>query len=141
MAWQTLMILWGGLAALRLAFLALHLAINRDFEGLWRDYARGGLQFQLARWVDILTLGVFLAAAVWALWGMDAQTPDRLGRVFAAWLGFSLLQRLPVHRFPRLNQPGGLGEAAIALAIHVLLSVLGALGATLVAVIYFRWHG
>lgn len=139
--WQPLAILWIGLAALRLASLALHLAIYHDFDGLWRDYARGGTWFQLARLLDILTLGAFLAAAVWAMWGMDAQTPVRFSRVFAAWLGFSLLQRLPVHRFPRMNQPGALGEAAVALAINVLPSVLGVLGATLVAAIYFRWRG
>lgn len=132
-----LTLLLGGLVALRVAFLMLQ---ARDLDGLWYDYERGGLRFQLARALDYLTLGVFLAAAIWALWRIDGRTPDRLGRVFVAWLGIFLLERLPVHRFPRTNRPGGLGEAKVALAVHVLLAVLGALGVTLLTWIYFWWQ-
>jgi len=133
----TLTILLGGLTALRVAFLGLHL---RDLDGLWYDYEHRGPRFQLARALDYLTLGVFLAAAVWALWGIDERTPARLGRVFVAWLGIFLLERLPVHRFPRTNRPGGFDEAKMALAVHVLLSVLGAAGATVMTSIYFWWR-
>ena len=133
-----LTVLWGGLAALRVAFLALHL---RNLDGLWYDYERGGTRFQLARGLDWLTLAGFLAAATWTLWGIDGRTPDRFGQIFVAWLGFLLLERLPVHRFPRTNLSGGLREAMITLAVHVLLSVLGALGAVIVAAIYFWWRG
>jgi hypothetical protein len=138
MGFWALLILWGGPMALRLAFLALHM---HDLDGLWNDYARRGLQFQLARGLDYLTLGVFSAAAVWALWGIDAGTPYRLGLIFIAWLGFFLLERLPAHRFPRTNQPGGLGDAMIVLAVHLLFSILGALVATIIAAIYFWRQG
>jgi hypothetical protein len=133
-----LMIVWGVLAALRVGFLMFH---SRDFDSLWYDYEHRGARFQLARALDYLTLGVFLAAVTWALWDIDGETPDRLGRVFVAWLGFLLLKRLPVHRFPRTNRPGGLNEAKLALVVHLLLSVLGALGATIVTWIYFWWRG
>lgn len=135
MGLRTLVILWGGLAALRLAFLAFHF---RDLDGLWNDYARSGLAFQQARALDYVTLGVFMVAAVWALWGLDRETPDSLGRVFVAWLGVLLLERLPVHRFPRTNVPGGLSEAKLGFAVAVLLSVLGALGATIIAALWWR---
>jgi len=132
-----LAILLVALMAARVAFLAFHL---RDLDGLWRDYARGGLTFQVARGIDFLTLALFAAAAVWSLWGINAQTPNRLGRVFVAWLGFLLLERLLVHRFPRTNAPGGLSEAQVALLVNVLLSVLGAVAATVVAAVYFWWR-
>jgi len=65
----------------------------------------------------------------------------RLVKVIVAWLGYSLLARLTVHRFPRTNLPGALDQAKIDLGIHLLLAVLGALGATAVAWIYFLWRG
>lgn len=137
MSLWTLTLLLSGLAVLRIAFLGLHI---RDLDSLWYDYEHRGPRFQLARALDYLTLGIFLAAAAWALWGLDERTPARLGRVFVAWLGIFLLERLPVHRFPRTNRPGGLNEAKLSLAVHVLLSVLGAVVATVVTWIYFWWR-
>ena len=133
-----LTLLLSGLAVLRIAFLGLHI---RDLDSLWYDYEHRGPRFQLARGLDYLTLGIFLAAAAWALWGLDERTPDRLGRVFVAWLGIFLLERLPIHRLPRTNRPGAYGEAKMALAVHVLLSVLGAVAATFVTWVYFWWRG
>jgi hypothetical protein len=124
--------------ALRLVFLAFHFT---NLESLWSDYERRGPRFQLARSLDYLTLAVFLAAAIWALWGLDSQEPLRLVKVFVAWLGVSLLARLTVHRFPRTNLPGGLDQAKIDLGVHLLLAILSALAATAVAWVYFWWRG
>lgn len=132
-----LAIWWGGLAALRIGFLMLHV---RDFEGLWSDYARGGFWFRTARALDYITLGIFLVVMMRALWGIDERTADGLGRVFVAWLGFLLLKRLPIHRFPRTNLPGAFAEAQFTLAVHCILSVLGALGATILTWIVFWWR-
>lgn len=138
MDFRTLTLLWVGLFALRLGFVGLHL---RDLDRLWNDYARRGMRFQLARGVDYLTLGVFFVAAVRALRDLGGPIPWRLAVVFAAWLGLSLLQGLPVHRFPRTNVPGGLDEVKLALGVRVLLSALGAVGATFMAAVYFWWRG
>lgn len=138
MALWTLALAWLALMAVRLVFLAFHFA---NLDRLWYDFERRGLLFQLARGLDALTLIAFGAVAVRALWGIDAQTPDRLLRVFFAWLGFFLLERLPVHRFPRANVPGALGDAQVGLAVNLLLSFLGAATATLLAALYFHWRG
>ncbi len=130
--------------ALRLGFLAFHF---NNLERLWGDYERRGPYFQFARTLDYLSLVVFLGAAVWTLWGLDSQDslrlakPEVLFRIFVAWLGVSLLGRLAVHRFPRTNLPGGLGQAKVDLGIHLLLAVLSALAATVVTWVYFWWRG
>jgi hypothetical protein len=109
-------------------------------SALWADYERRGGAYQFARILDAATLILFGAAAVWALWGLDAQTPDRLGRVFGAWLGFLLLERLAVHRFPRTNVSGGLRDAQVSLVVNVALALLGAAVATGLSALYFRWR-
>jgi hypothetical protein len=124
--------------AVRVAFFAFHL---RDLDRLWYDYERRGPLFQLARGLDYLTLVVFGVVAVFALWGVTAQTPDRLWRVFFAWLGFLLLERLPVHGLPRANRPGALADAQTSLGANVLIAVLGAAAATAVGAVYFGWRG
>lgn len=138
MALSTLALVWLVLAALRVAFLALHW---RDLAALWADYERHGAAFQTARVLDTATLILFAAAGAWALWGINAGTPDRYGRVFVAWLGFLLLERLPVHRFPRTNVPGALRDAQIGLLVNLLLAVLGAAVVTALSALYFRWRG
>ena len=125
---------WLALMALRLAFLAFHL---RDPAALWADYERRGGAFQLARVLDYATLLLYGAAAVWALWGVNAQTPDRLARVFVAWLGFLLLERLPVHRFPRTNLPGALRDAEVSLLVNIALAFIGAAVVTGLAALVF----
>jgi hypothetical protein len=132
-----LALVWSACAAARVVFLAFHL---RDPERLWCDYERRGLLYRLACGLDYLTLIVFAGAAVAALWGIDAQTPDRLGRVFLAWLGFLLLERLPVRRFPRTNRPGALADAQVSLLVNLLVALLGAGAATLLAALYFLWR-
>lgn len=138
LALANLALAWVALMALRLAFLAYHW---RNLSALWADYERRGGAFQVARVLDTATLLLFAAAAVFALWGINAQTPDRLGRVSVAWLGFLLLERLPVHRFPRMNAPGAFRDAQVSLAVNLLLSALGAAVATGLAALTFRWRG
>jgi hypothetical protein len=136
MEFGTLVSLGGGVAALRVAFLAACLGSP---ERLWSDYERRGSRFHLARGLDYMTFGIFLVGALWCLWRIDGQDPWRLGKVFVAWLGCSLLARLPVHRFPRTNLPGALSAAKIDLAVHLLLSLLTAVAATAAAWAYF-WY-
>lgn len=138
MALSTLALVWLALTALRIAFLARHW---NDPGALWADYERRGLWFQVARILDYATLILFGAAAAWTLWGVNASVPDRLGRMFVAWLGFLLLERLPVHRFPRTNVPGGVQDALVSLLVNVLVSVLGAAALTGLSELVFRWRG
>lgn len=132
-----LMSCWVAAVALRLVFLAFHF---RDLDRLWSDYERGGPRFRLAQLLDGLTLVTFIAVAVWAMWGDGGETPNRHIRVFLVWLGLLLLERLPVCRFPRTNVTAAFGEAKIALLVNLVLSVLGALGMTALASIYFWWR-
>jgi hypothetical protein len=134
----TVALLWAFLMAARVAFLALNF---RDLGGLWHDYARRGLRYQLARGLDAITLVIFGVAAVLSLRGLNAETPDRLAKVFVAWLGFLLLERLSAHRFPQTNAPGAMRDAQAALAANALLSVLGAGAATGIAALFFWWRG
>ena len=138
LALANLALAWLALLALRIAFLARHW---NDFGALWADYARRGLSFQFARVLDYATLSLFGAASVWALWGVNAQTPDLTGRVFLAWLGFLLLERLPVHRFPRTNVPGGVQEALVSLLANVLVASVGAAAVTGLSTLFLRWRG
>jgi hypothetical protein len=138
MSLGTLALVWVGLMALRTAFFAFHL---RDPETLWHDFERRGLRYQVARGLDYLTLIAFGVAAVFALWGVTVQTPDRLWRVFVAWLGFLLLERLPLHRFPRTNRPGAMLDAQVSLGANVLIALLGAAAASALAAVYFAWRG
>jgi len=137
-ALSTLALAWLALMALRIAFLARHW---NDFGALWADYERRGLAFQLGRALDYATLILFGAAAAWALWGINADTPDRMGRVFVAWLGFLLLERLPVHRFPRTNVRGGVQDAQISLLVNIVVAFLGAAAVTGLSELVFRWRG
>ena len=134
----TLAALLGGALALRLAFLAAHV---RDLESLWYDYERRGPRFRLARALDLATLGAFLAVGVWALWTADADDSYRLGKYFVVWLGWSLLSRLSVHRFPRTNVGRAYDEARFTLVVHLVLSVVVALALTGAMWVYFWWRG
>jgi predicted membrane channel-forming protein YqfA (hemolysin III family) len=130
--------LFVGMLAVRIAYLAFQF---NNMESLWYDYERRGTRYQLARAIDYSTFLIFLAGSIWSLWAVQAQEPDRLVKVFVAWLGCSLLARLQVHRFPRLNRPGAYAEAKLDFAVHVLMALLGAVVATAVTAIYFWWRG
>lgn len=138
MSFWIVVICWGAAAALRLAFLALHFG---DLGRLWSDYERGGARARLAQWLDWLTLGTFLAVAAWAMWRDGGEASSRPIRFFAVWLGLLLLERFPVHRFPRTNVLGAFEEAKVSLIVNLMLSVLGALGMTALWLIYLWWWG
>jgi hypothetical protein len=133
----TLVGVWGGAAALRLAYILAH----RDPDSLWYDFERRGQKFQLARLLDYATFGVFLLCAAWALWKHDARDSGWLGTFFVAWLGWSLLERFPVHRFPRMNRPGLFERAKMNLVANLIMAVLSAAVATGLVAAYFWWRG
>ena len=135
--WTLTAVLVGALA-LRIAFLAAHFG---DLERLWYDYERRGPRFRLARALDLATLVAFLAAAAWALWKLDREYPYRLGTYFVVWLGWALLARLTVHRFPRTNVGRAYDEARFMLVFHLVASVVVALVLTGAMWVYFRWRG
>ena len=124
--------------ALRIIFILLQ---SRDADSLWYDYEHLGTRFQLARLLDYATLAGFLAAMVWTLWKSDEHDSYRLAKFFVAWLGWSLLARLQIHRFPRMNRPGLYDQAMIGFYAHLTLAVLIALAATAAIGAYFWWRG
>jgi hypothetical protein len=110
----------------RIAFIAFQW---NHLESLWYDFEHRGFRFQLARALDGLTVTVFVVCAYlamsnndfrqWSLWYQSAM-------VFTAWLGFLLLIKLPVHRFPRTNVPGAFESAKIELIVHLVMSAIQA---------------
>jgi hypothetical protein len=128
---------FAGALGLRFAFLAANL---RYVERLWCDYERRGPRYVLARWVDFATLIAFMATAVWRMWTFDKDDPYRLAKIFVVWLGWSLLTRLRVHRFPRTNVPGSYMAAKVDLVVHLVMSVVVALALTGASWIYFWWR-
>jgi hypothetical protein len=138
MGFWSLVGLLAAMLALRAAFVARHL---RDLDRLWSDYERRGLLFRLAWLLDVATLLLFLAGAAWTLREIGPREPPRLGAVFVAWFGTTLLSRLSVHRFPRTNVPGAWQEAQGSLIAHVAVSLLGAAVATCATGIWIVWQG
>jgi hypothetical protein len=120
---------------LRLLFIGIHLS---DPDSLWADYERNGFKFRIARWLDWLTLGGFAIPALISLYKIN-NLPQPLTTTFVGILGIQLLSRLNASYFPRTNVPGAFAEAKINLFVHLLMSVLGAAGVTLLAAIYLWW--
>jgi hypothetical protein len=134
----TLVGLLAAAMALRIAFVVL---FSRDADSLWYDYEHRGSRFQLARLLDYATLAGFLGAVVWTLWKSDEHDSSRLAKFFVAWLGWSLLARLQVHRFPRMNRPGLYDQAMINFYAHLLMSLLSTVAVTAALGVYFWWRG
>lgn len=122
--------------SVRLIFLAFHYG---DLNGLWSDYEVGGPRFRLAGWLDTLTLLVFAIVASISLFNFHSAVHPR-SMVFVAALGLQLLTRFASQRFPRMNVSGAFFEAKVNFGIHLFLSLLGALVATLLASIYLWWR-
>ena len=122
---------------LRVVFILL---FSRDADSLWYDYEHRGIRFQLARFLDFGTLIGFIAAVVWTLWKSDQHDSYRLAKFFVAWLGWSLLARLQIHRFPRMNRPGLYDQAKINLYAHLLMSLLSTVAVTAALGVYFWWR-
>lgn len=118
--------------ALRLLFIVLNLS---DLGSLWGDYERRGLKFRLAQGLDWITLGGFAIPACVLLYHIkDIASP--LTTTFVGLLGMQLLSRLKVSCFPRTNLPNALTEAKINLFVHLIMSVVGAAGFTVLVAIY-----
>jgi|GEM_PF-2159690 len=118
--------------SVRLIFVALHLG---DPNRLWNDYEVGGPRFRLAGWFDVITLSAFAIVASISVFNIHSADHPRT-MVFVAALGLQLLTRFTSQSFPRTNVSGALFEAKLSFGIHLLLSLLGAAGATLLASIY-----
>ena len=117
---------------LRLAFIALQWG---DLESLWYDYEHRGLKFRIASLIDMLTNLGFCAMAIYSFyWFNHIRYP--LGVCFVGVLGMSLLNRLPISRFPRTNIPGALADAHASLITNLILSFASALLLTGAAAIY-----
>ncbi len=122
--------------ALRLLFIGLHLS-NPD--SLWVDYERRGLKFRLAQGLDWITLcGLALPTCV-SLYNIKVIS-NPLTTTFVGFLGIQLLSRLRVSCFPRTNLPGAFTEAKVNLIVHLIMSVVGAAGVTILAAIYLWWQ-
>jgi hypothetical protein len=124
--------------AMRIAFLAANFS---DLERLWYDFERRGVRFRLARLIDYSTLTAFLVCAVLALWKQYVHDASWLGKFFISWLGWSLLERLPTHRFPRTNRQGAYEEAKMNLFVNSAIASIGACVVTVAAWAYLSWRG
>lgn len=130
-----LIILFAIAACMRLTFLWTQLS---KLELLWNDYDRKGLKFHVAKWLDRLTLLAFTVPALLTLLKIrDLEHPWATS--FLIFLGIQLLSRLKVHCFPRTNLPRAFDEAKVDLIVHLLMSLAGAVGLTIVAAIYLWW--
>lgn len=118
--------------ALRLFFLVAHL---HDLQALWSDYEQRGFRYRLAQGVDWSTLGLFAALVFIALYKIHSLNYP-LTMTFVGIFGLQILNRFRISRFPQTNLPDAFFEAKISLMVHVLLSIAGAAGFTLVTAIY-----
>jgi hypothetical protein len=123
--------------ALRIAFILAH----RDPDSLWYDYEHRGLRFRAALALDLATLVAFVAAAAWSFWKPEADGSPWLGKFVVGWVGWSLLVRFQVHRFPRMNRPGLYREAQMNLVANLVMAVLSTLAATAVVGVWLWWRG
>ena len=141
MSLLAVLLMLGVALALRVGFLAVHL---NNLEGLWADYARRGFVHRLARIVDLVTFIVFCGCAIYMLWTLpadEASVLSRFTKVFVAWFGVALLERLAVHRFPRTNAPVLYFDAQMNLASNVVTAVAGGLAMTGVTALYYWLRG
>jgi hypothetical protein len=120
------------LLAVRLLFIAFHW---RNLEQLWYDYERKGLIYRIAWLIDIATGLIYFGLVLRFLYyfaSIDNPLPD----MFLSTLGLSILSRLMIHRFPRTNSPGAYSDAKVDLLVHIVMSLLTAVGVTLLTAVY-----
>ncbi len=122
--------------ALRLLFIGLHLS---DPDSLWVDYERRGLRFRLAQGLDWITLGGFAIPTCILLYNIKGIS-NPLTATFVGFLGIQGLSRLKVSCFPRTNLPGAFAEAKVNLIVHLIMSIVGAAGVTVLVAIYLWWQ-
>jgi cytochrome c biogenesis protein CcdA len=127
--------------AARFAFVAFHL---RDLESMWYDFDRKGLTYHIAWLLSIVTLGAAFAAAAYAIWSLpktDISWSQRYGTIFVAWLGLALLERFPLHKFPRTNSPLLYRDAQADLITNLIMALASAVGMTILSGIYYWFRG
>ena len=113
-------------------FIAFHW---RNLEQLWYDYERNGILYRIASLIDIATGLIYFGLVLRFLYyfpSIDNPLPD----MFLSALGLSVLSRLMIHRFPRTNAPGAYSEAKVDLLVHLVMSLLSAVGVTLLTAVY-----
>lgn len=124
----------------RFAFVAFHW---RDLESMWSDFDRRGLSYRIAWLLSVVTLGAYFAAAIGAIWSLpktDVSWSVRYGTIFIAWLGLALLERFPLHKFPRTNSHSLFREAQIDLMVNLIMAFASAVGMTILSGIYYWWR-
>lgn len=136
-------ILLGALAlclTLRAAPIALYW---NSIDSLWFDFERRGILYRIAQILSHATFWAYLALAAYLLWNMDASAHFwvRSGTLLIAWFGLALLERFPVHKFPRLNRPGLYEGAKVDLITNLSMAVFSGLGMTALSVLYYWWRG
>lgn len=120
------------LLSVRLMFITFHW---RNLEQLWYDYERNGILYRIASLIDIATGLIYFGLVLRFLYyfpSIDNPLPD----MFLSALGLSVLSRLMIHRFPRTNTPGAYSEAKVDLLVHLVMSLLTAVGVTLLTAVY-----
>lgn len=120
------------LLSVRLMFIAFHW---RNLEQLWYDYERNGILYRIASLIDIATGLIYFGLVLRFLYyfpSIDNPLPD----MFLSGLGLSVMSRLTIHRFPRTNPPGAYSEAKVDLLVHLVMSLLTAVGVTLLTAVY-----
>jgi hypothetical protein len=127
--------------ASRAAFVAFHWS---DLESMWSDFDRRGLTYRIAWLLSMLTLVAYFAAAIGAIWSLpktDVAGHVRYGTIFLAWLGIALLERFPLHKFPRTNSPSLFREAQLHLIVNLIMAFGSAVGMTVLSGLYYWWRG
>lgn len=126
---------------LRFAFVAFHW---RDLESMWIDFDRRGLSYRIAWLLSLVTLAAYFAAAIGAIWSLsktDIPWITRYGTIFLAWLGIALLERFPLHKFPRTNSHSLFRDAQVDLVVNLVMAVASAIGMTALSGLYYWWRG
>jgi hypothetical protein len=127
--------------ALRGAFVAYH--FNR-LEAMWSDFDRRGLSYRIAWLLSAITLVAYFAAVIGMFWNLpksDLPWPVRYGAIFIAWLGLALLERFPLHKFPRTNSHALFQEAKLELMVNLIMAFGSAIGMTVLSGAYYWWRG
>lgn len=137
----TLFIVFIVCIAVRFAFIAFHW---NHFDTLWNDFDRRGLSFQIAWFLSVVTLIAYFAAVIVVFWKLPKESESWLMRyatIVVGWLGIGLLERFPLHKFPRLHSPSLFREAQIDLYVNLIMAFGSAIGMTLLFGVYYWWRG
>ncbi len=127
--------------SVRFAFVAYHWS---RLDAMWSDFDRRRLRYRIAWLLSVITLVAYFAAAIGAFWSLpksDVTWPIRYGTIFIAWLGIALLERFPLHKFPRTNSHALFQEAKLDLFVNLIMAFGSAIGMTVLTGLYYWWRG